>query len=79
MATFLIIGTSGTDDPTRASLPFVQGNGVIEAGHQAQIVLLGEATHLIKGNMMDAVQGVGFAPLKELMSKLVESGATFHL
>ncbi len=79
MATFLMIGTHGTDDPTHASLPFIQATGVIEAGHQVQIVLLGEATHLMKGKMAEAVHGVGFPPLKEVMDKLIEGGATFHL
>src|ERR1017187_6403940 len=32
----------GSDDPTRASFPFLHGNALAEAGHEVQIFLLGE-------------------------------------
>jgi len=48
MATVLYISTFGSDDPTRATLPFVSALGALEAGHKAQIALVGEATYLMK-------------------------------
>lgn len=50
MATILYVGTYGSDDPTRASLPFHAAIGAIEAGHQPQIALMGEATYVWTGS-----------------------------
>ena len=72
MATILYIGTYGSDDPTRASLPFHAAVGAIDAGHQPQIVLAAEATYLMKAEIAGHMQGVGMPSLTELMSKLAE-------
>ena len=70
MATILYVGTNGSDDPTRASMPFHAATGAIEAGHQAQVALLGEATYLIKESIASTIQGVGMPSLTDLMAKL---------
>jgi uncharacterized protein involved in oxidation of intracellular sulfur len=71
MATVLYVSTFGSDDPTRASIPFVAALGAVEAGHQPQIALLGEATYLMKDYIADLIAGVGLAPLKDLLPKLI--------
>ena len=43
MARILYVGTAGSDDPTRAGFPFNFALGAIEAGHQPEIFLAGEA------------------------------------
>lgn len=48
MATILYVSTCGSDDPTRATLPFVAALGAVTAGHRPQIMLAGEATYLMK-------------------------------
>jgi len=72
MATILYVGTYGSDDPTRASLPFHAGVGAIDAGHQPQIILMAEASYLLKAEVAGQIQGVGIPSLTELMSKLAE-------
>ena len=62
----LYIGTAGTDDPTRATFPFLMAKGAIEAGHEAGIILMGEAAPLIKDSIAAQVHGVGMPPLQEL-------------
>jgi uncharacterized protein involved in oxidation of intracellular sulfur len=79
MATILYVSTFGSDDPTRATLPFVTAAGAIEAGHQAQLALLGEAAYLMKDVIADQVLGVGLPPLKDVISRLVESGVGIHV
>ena len=79
MASILYIGTHGTDDPTRATLPFLSATGAIEAGHQPQIALVGEATYLMKNSVTDTIQGVATAPFKELLAKLIENGVQLHV
>ena len=71
MATLLYIGTSGTDDPTRATFPFLMAKGAIDAGHETGIILQGEAAPLIKDSIAAQVQGIGVPPLKELLEFLV--------
>ena len=72
MARLLYIGTAGTDDPTRATFPFLMAKGAIEAGHEPGIILQGEAATLIKDSITAQVQGIGVPPLKELAAFLHE-------
>ena len=53
MSTILYTGSFGSDDPTRATLPFIAALGAVEASHQAQITLLGEATYLMKDTLAE--------------------------
>jgi predicted peroxiredoxin len=71
MAKLLYIGTAGTDDPTRATFPFLMAKGALDAGHEAGVILMGEAAPLIKDSIAAQVTGVGIPPLKELMNFLV--------
>jgi predicted peroxiredoxin len=65
----LVIGTFGSDDPTRATLPFVAASGALEAGHAPEICLLGEASYLMKDQVLAAIHGIGFPPLSEVVPK----------
>lgn len=61
----------GSDDPTRASFPFVHGLVLAEAGHAVQIFLLAEATTLMLKSLVNAVHPVGWPPLSETLEKVV--------
>jgi uncharacterized protein involved in oxidation of intracellular sulfur len=71
MATILYVSTFGSDDPTRATLPFVTALGAIEAGHKPQIMLAGEAVYLMKSYIAEQVHGVGWPALNELFQKVI--------
>ena len=71
MAKILYVGTAGSDDPTRAGLPFNFAMGALDAGHQPEIFLAGEAVYLMKESVMSAVMPVAMAPLKEMVDELV--------
>ena len=43
----LFIGTHGSEDPTKATLPFLMVGGAIDAGHEPAIILVGDAVVLI--------------------------------
>ena len=45
----LVKSAWGSDDPTKAAFPFLHASALVEAGHEAQIFLLGEAVSLIAG------------------------------
>jgi predicted peroxiredoxin len=70
MAKILFVGTHGTDEPTRATFPFMEAKGAIEAGHETGVILMMEAAPLIKDRIAVQVQGIGVPPLKELMDFL---------
>lgn len=72
MALILYSSTYGTDDPTRATLPFLGALGAIEAGHQAHINLQGEATFLMKDYLVAQIHGVGWPPLKDLIAQVID-------
>ena len=71
MARILYMGTAGSDDPTRAGLPFNFAMGALEAGHQPEIFLAGEAAYLMKDSVMGALQPVAMPALKEMVDALV--------
>ncbi len=70
MTKILFIGTHGPDDPTRATFPFMEAKGAIEAGYETGIILMVDAPPLIKDRIAAQVQGIGVPPLKELMDWL---------
>ena len=73
MAKLLYIGTHGTDDPTRASMPFHLAKGAKEAGCDVEINLAIDAPLIMKDAVRNAVQGVGMPPLAELFQFAVDN------
>ena len=79
MAKILYFGTAGSDDPTRAGLPFNFAMGALEAGHQPEVFLAGEAVYLMKDVIADAVKPVAMAPLKEMLDKIVAQRVPIYI
>ena len=66
----LYVASSGTSDPTRASVPLhLAVNGSIEIGHEVEIVLAGDATELLSPDAVDRMQGLGLPSARELFDK----------
>ena len=74
MAKILYSTSYGSDDPTRATIPFVSAVGAIDAGHEAVLVLLGEATYLMKDSVADQIDGVGWPALSEIFPQVIKHG-----
>jgi uncharacterized protein involved in oxidation of intracellular sulfur len=72
MAKILYVSTCGSENPTKATLPWLSAKGAIEAGHQPQIVLAGDAAILANKTVAESVLGVGIPPLKELLAFAME-------
>ncbi len=79
MAKLLFIGLHGSEDPTKATFPFLVAGGALDAGHQVAISLLGDAAVLMSNTVADNIQGVGFPPLKELMAKVVAARVPIYV
>ena len=68
MATFIISGSRGTDDPTMATLPFMAAKVAKEQGHEVVLWLWNESVTLGRKGTADHVTGVNLTPLKELLA-----------
>jgi predicted peroxiredoxin len=67
----LYLATSGTSDPTKASLPLhLAANGSLEIGQEAIVVLAGDGADLVIGDNADRMEGVGLPPMRDLVAKL---------
>ncbi|WP_273887886.1 hypothetical protein [Rubrobacter naiadicus] len=75
----MYVGLHGTDDPTLATLPFLVATGAGTEEMDCCIVLVGEAASLAKPGMIDAVHGVGFPPLGDLVEKVRDLGIPVYV
>jgi uncharacterized protein involved in oxidation of intracellular sulfur len=68
MASFIISGSRGTDDPTMATLPFMAAKTAKEQGHDVVLWLWNEAVTLGRKGTADHITGVNLTPLKDLLA-----------
>ena len=80
VAGLLIVASTGSEDPTRASIPFhIACNGATPAGTECGIALAGDAAELLKPDIIAIVCGLGLPPLRELLDKCVAQGIKFYV
>ena len=75
----LIKSAWGSDDPTKAAFPFLHANAFVEAGHEVQIFLLGEAVSLMRAAVAASVVPVGWAPLSDALAKVIDQRIPIHV
>ena len=75
----LIKSAWGSADPTQATFPFHHANAFVEAGHEVQVFLLGEAVSLMRAAVAESVVPVGWAPLADALAKMVEHRVPIHV
>lgn len=68
----LFIGTHGSESPTHAVLPFLQAQGAIDEGHEAEVALVGDAVVLMRDAVAKATTPVGWPPVSDVLAKLIE-------
>jgi uncharacterized protein involved in oxidation of intracellular sulfur len=76
MASFIISGSRGTDDPTMATLPFMAAKTAKEQGHDVVLWLWNEAVTLGRKGTADHVAGVNLTPLKDLLAAVQSAGVS---
>jgi len=79
MASELFIGLHGSEDPTKATFPFLMAGGALDAGHQTAIILVGDSVVLMNNAVAESVHGVGLPPLKELMAKVFAAKVPIYI
>ncbi len=77
----LLVSTSvGTQDHTRATIPFhIVVNGALKTGTDCAIVLMGDATELMKKDVAATVRGVGVPVLSDLLASLDQQKARYYV
>ncbi len=73
MAMLLYLGANGSEDPTKSAFPFLAANGAVDAGHEAEIHLFGDAVVVMKDAVANAVVPMGWPPLKEILAKTIRN------
>ncbi len=71
MARILYMGSNGSENPTKSVFPFILANGAVDAGHQAEISIFGDAVVLIKDVVANNVVPMGWPPLKDILATTI--------
>ena len=79
MAKILYLGSNGSENPTKSVFPFILANGAVDAGHQAEVQLFGDAVVLMKDVVANSVVPVGWPPLKDIMATTVRNKITIYV
>ena len=80
MSKLLIVTSTGSQDPTRASVPFhIASNGAAPAGQECAVALAGDATDLLKREVAQGVRGVGIPPLTDLLAGCMQKGIRLYV
>ncbi len=70
----VVFATHGGEDPERATLPFVVGNGALAMDIPVTIILQTEGVTLAKRGHYEHIFAPGFDPLKKLVDSFLELG-----
>lgn len=73
MAKIIYFGSNGSENPTKSVWPFLGANGAVEAGHQPEVFLFGDAVVLMREAVANSVVPVGWPPLKDIMATTIKN------
>jgi uncharacterized protein involved in oxidation of intracellular sulfur len=76
---FMLIGLTGTDNPSRASLLFAWARILAEANHAVRIDLAGDGALLIRRSVADELRAPGLPALNDLMAKAQDGGVPIYV
>jgi predicted peroxiredoxin len=79
MAKLLFHILNGSENPTRACLPFLQALANKEHGDEVEIALAGDAVVLIGDRVIGSIVPVGWPPLAETFKRIVQYGIPIHV
>ena len=76
---FVLIGLTGPENPSRASLLFAWANALAEAGHTVRLELAGEGTLLVRSQAIENLVAPGLPALKSILAKVQDHGIPISL
>ena len=65
------MGSSGSENPTKSVFPLILANGAVDACHEAEVSLFGDAVVLMKNVVANSVVPVGWPPFKDIMATTI--------
>ena len=74
MVQILFVGTHATEDPNRATFPFLMARGAVENGDQPELLLMGEATNLLRPGVLESIVAAGPPPLRDICPDVAAAG-----
>lgn len=72
----VVVSTHGSEDPERATIPFVMATAALAMDAKATVILQANAVTSATKGCYEHVFAVGFDPLKKLVDAFVELGGT---
>ena len=75
----LIKSAWGSGDPTQAAFAFNHALAFAEAGHEAQIFLLGEGVTVMRTAVADSIVPIGWPPLAESLATVIGHRIPIHV
>ncbi len=79
MTRILFVATHATEDPNRATFPFLMARGAVENGDQPAILLMGEGTNLARGTVLESIVAAGPPPLREIWPDVKAAGVPLYV
>jgi predicted peroxiredoxin len=78
MGKLLVHVTHGPESPTRAALALLVAATALEEGHEVTVFLAGDSVQLLRGAVLDALQGLGTGSLRAHVDALVAAGVPIY-
>lgn len=78
MGRLLVHIVTGPENPTRAALGFLVAKSAVDAGHDVDVFVAGDAVALLRPETLDAGHGIGTGSLREHVDALVGAGVAIH-
>lgn len=79
MGRLLVHITHGPEAPTRAALGLLVAKAAVDAGHQVDVFLAGDAVQLVRDPVLDSLTGLGTGPLRAAFDGVVSGGGQFYV
>lgn len=79
MGKLLVHITHGPEAPTRAALGLLVARAGVDAGHEVNVFLAGDAVQLMRDAVIDSLNGLGTGALRESFDAVVAAGGRFYV
>ena len=76
---YLVVMTTGTNDPLKTELAVLTGFGLMKNGHHVDYLQMGEGGSIIDEDMLRACNGYGLPPIAKILDDPCMANATWYV